>query len=305
MSYAILVPCYNAEQYIEGFLENLSRQILPFDEVIFYDDASTDDTYNSLISNGCNVIKGDKNKGPGYARNQLATNCKSQWMHFHDIDDELEPDYLAKTSAIAESQPSVDVVLCNVDWHDAASRQVLFSWRYSHAAINENTIAYAIAHPIGGINGLYRKSKFIEAGGFTTEIRIWEDADLHVKLAESKARFYIIEEVLCRALRYSNSASANQHNGWLTRLDLLTSYAKRFNGRKEQIEVGRQANLAASSFVLLGDPSAAARALGLSESCGVTVPDTQSTPWRILKAVLPAGIRIPLRVFQLRTAFRK
>lgn len=305
MSYAILVPCYNAELFIKGFLENLAQQILPFDEVIFYDDASTDSTYSSLINRGCNVIKGDKNRGPGYARNQLAANCKSQWIHFHDIDDELEPDYLAKVSAIAESQAAVDVVICNVDWHDAASRQVLLSWTYSNNQINENAVAYTIAHPIGGINGLYRKSKFIEAGSFSTEIRIWEDADLHVKLAASNAKFYIIEEVLCRALRYSDSASANQHNGWLTRLDLLTAYAKNFKGKTEQIEIGRQANLAASNFVLIGDPSAAARALRLSESCGVTVPDNRSTLWRILKAILPAGVRIPLRVFQLRTAFRK
>ena len=305
MSYAILVPCYNAEQYIDGFLENLAQQILPFDEVVFYDDASIDSTYNHLIAKGCNVIKGDKNRGPGYARNQLAANCKSQWMHFHDIDDELEPDYLAKTSAIVESHSSVDVVLCNVEWHDAASRQVLLSWTYSNSEINENAVAYTIAHPIGGINGLYRKSKFVEAGGFSTEIRIWEDADLHVKLAEGKAKFYVIEEVLCRSLRYNNSASANQHHGWLTRLDLLTTYAKSFKERAEQIEIGRQANLAASNFILLGDASAATRAFRLSESCGVQVPDNKSTLWHILKAVLPAGIRIPLRVFQLRTAFRK
>ena len=305
MSYAILVPCYNAEQYIDGFLENLAQQVLPFDEVVFYDDASIDSTYNHLIAKGCNVIKGDKNRGPGYARNQLAANCKSQWMHFHDIDDELEPDYLAKTSAIVKSQTSVDVVLCNVDWHDAASRQVLLSWTYSNSEINENAVAYTIAHPIGGINGLYRKSKFIEAGGFSTEIRIWEDADLHVKLAERKSKFYVIEEVLCRSLRYNNSASANQHHGWLTRLDLLTTYAKSFKERAEQIEIGRQANLAASNFILLGDASAATRALRLSESCGVQVPDNKSTLWRILKTLLPARIRIPLRVFQLRTAFRK
>ncbi|MGY3211658.1 glycosyltransferase family 2 protein [Mucilaginibacter sp. HD30] len=305
MSYAILVPCYNAEQFIEGFLNNLTRQILPFDEVVFYDDASTDGTYNHLTAKGYSVLKGDKNRGPGYARNQLAANCKSQWIHFHDIDDELEPEYLVKTSAIVESNASVDVVLCNVDWHDAASRQVLLSWSYSNSQINENTVAYTIAHPIGGINGLYRKSKFTEAGGFNTEIRIWEDADLHVKLAENKSKFHVIEEVLCRALRYNNSASANQHHGWLTRLDLLTAYAKNFKGRAEQKEIGRQANLAASNFILLGDASAATKALRLSESCGVTVPDNKSTLWRILKTVLPAGIRIPLRVFQLRTAFRK
>ena len=305
MSYAILVPCYNAEQYIDGFLKNLVIQTLQFDEVIFYDDASIDDTVKLLKGKGFNVISGEVNKGPGYARNQLAAACKSEWMHFHDIDDELDLDYLAKTSAVTKSDPSVDVVLCNVDWHDAVSRKVLLSWTYSNEEINKNSIAYTIAHPIGGINGLYRKSKFIQTGGFNTEIRIWEDADLHVKLAANNAVFRVIEEVLSRSLRYYDSASSNQAQGWLTRLNLLTAYSKSFTGIAEQNEIGRQANVTTSNLILNGETAAATKALKLSETCGVSVPNNNSHVWNILKQLLPASVRIPLRVFQLRMAFKK
>jgi len=305
MSYAILVPCYNAEQYIDGFLKNLVIQTLQFDEVIFYDDASIDDTVKLLKGKGFNVISGEVNKGPGYARNQLAAACKSEWMHFHDIDDELDLDYLAKTSAVTKSDPSVDVVLCNVDWHDAVSRKVLLSWTYSNEEINKNSIAYTIAHPIGGINGLYRKSKFIQTGGFNTEIRIWEDADLHVKLAANNAVFRVIEEVLSRSLRYNDSASSNQAQGWLTRLNLLNAYSKSFTGIVEQAEIGRQANVTASNLILMGETDAATKALELSEACGVIVPDNNSRVWQILKNIMPASARIPLRIFQLRMAFKK
>lgn len=299
------MPCYNAAAYIDLFITNIAALNKAFDEVIFYDDASTDNTYALLKQKGVNVIQGGENRGPGYARNKLAEVCRSDWFHFHDIDDEMDADYLVKTSEIVKVNPVVDVVLCNVNWYDAQSGKLLLAWNYSHRDINENPVAYTIANPIGGINGLYRKSKFLQSGGFNTQIRIWEDADLHVKLASKKAIFYVIEEVLSKSLRYAESASNNQNLGWVTRLDLLTGYSKLFEDAIVRRQIGKQAQFAASNLILLGQSAEAEKALYLSELCNVKVPDNASKIWQILKWVLPSSIRINLRLFQLKKAFHK
>jgi len=301
--FALLVPCYNAEKYIDGFVDNLSKLTQPFDEILFYDDGSSDGTYHLLVSKGLEVIKGDGNKGAGYARNKLAGSCTCEWFHFHDIDDRLASDYLAKTAAAITEHP-LDVVLCNVDWYDAQTNALILNWTYSNKEINEDPIAYTVSHPIGGINGLYRKSKFLESGGFNTSVRIWEDADMHVTLAAHGARFFIVEEVLSWSLRYENSASSDQVSGWLTRLSLLQAYGEKFSERSHQQAIGEAAQITASKLIMSRQPAAAKRALQLSEQCGVQVPDNQSKIWHLMKAIFPGNIRIALRLLQLKRAFK-
>ncbi|WP_184544976.1 glycosyltransferase family 2 protein [Mucilaginibacter sp. FT3.2] len=302
--YSLLVPCFNSEQFIDGFLANIGKLNKPFNEVLFYDDASTDNTVNLLTARGCTVIKGAINKGPGFARNALAAAAQGEWLHFHDIDDLLDPDYLAKVAAIAQTG-NYDIVLCNVDWYNTDQKKIVLSWKYSNELIKQNPVAYTIGHPIGGINGLYRKEKFTASGGFDISLRIWEDADLHVKLAGNGARFYVIEEVLSISIRYPNSASANQTAGWLTRLGLLTSYQKLFVDAMARIIIGKQAQLTASTLIMAKQFDAAKSALELSELCGLQVPDNSNSVWALLRVLLPASLRIKLRLAQLKIAFKK
>ncbi|QEC77921.1 glycosyltransferase [Mucilaginibacter ginsenosidivorax] len=301
--YSLLVPCYNSERFIDGFLANINKLNKAFDEVLFYDDASIDNTVAILQQKGCTVIKGEVNRGPGFARNSLASAAKGQWFHFHDIDDLLDPDYLTKTATAAQTGNS-DVVLCNVDWYSTDQKTILLSWKYSDEQIKQNPVSYTIGHPIGGINGLYRKEKFTAAGGFDTSLRIWEDADLHVRLAGAGAKFCVIEEVLSISIRYSNSASADQTAGWLTRLGLLQAYQKQYTDKKVRDMVGRQAQLTASKLILSRQFDAAKSALKLSELSGLKVPDSKSPAWRILNTILPAWLRIKLRIAQLKFAFK-
>ncbi|RZK39374.1 MAG: glycosyltransferase [Pedobacter sp.] len=303
--FSLLVPCYNAENYIDNFIENINALDKPFDEILFYDDASTDNSYQILTSRGYKVIRGAENKGAGYARNKLVEYCSNEWVHFHDIDDGLKPNYLIKVASIIEKDKNVDVVLCNVDWYDAKSKALLLNWQYSNSEINLNSLKYTIANPIGGINGLYRKSKVLEINGFNTHIRIWEDADFHVKLASSKAIFYVIDEVLSYSLRYENSASTDQINAWIIRLELLQEYANTNSNLEILSEIGVQSQVAASALILQHQSNAAKKAFQLSEKCGVPVPFNTSKIWNFLKILLPSSLRINMRIFQLQYAFNK
>ncbi|WP_207532694.1 glycosyltransferase family 2 protein [Desertivirga arenae] len=301
--YGLLVPCYNASRYVNDFVATIENQTKRFDEVIFFDDYSTDNTVQLLENAGYKVLKGIRNEGPSFARNALANATNCTYFHFHDIDDFLHPDYLLKTSQIAEEK-EVDVILCNVDWLDNSKQKTLISWKYSNRLINLDAINYTISHPIGGINGLYKKLAFNNINGFNSNIKLWEDADLHVRLALNNSKFHVIEEVLSFAVRGDNTLSSNQRKAWITRVNLLRDY---FNKHRSQINlqvIGYEAQKAAFQLALLQDFKKSKEAFLLSEQCGVSVPDKQTSIWKLFHK-LPAWLRIELRVLQLRIAFRK
>ncbi|WP_439697066.1 glycosyltransferase family 2 protein [Mucilaginibacter sp. AW1-7] len=218
---ALLVPCFNAARYIGQFLQNLSALHRPFDEVIFFDDASTDGTAELLTARGFRVIHGKENRGPGFARNRLAEAASSPYIHFHDIDDEFNPSFLILTGS---KLASADVVLGFADWIDAATRQPVIQWRYEEGGIAADPLAYFVCHPLGVINTVYKKAAFLAVQGFSENINCWEDADLHIRLAASGARFALVTEVLAYSLRHDRGISRDQSRCWHCRLLFLDRY---------------------------------------------------------------------------------
>lgn len=95
VSVSVVVPVYNAENYIERCVECLLNQTLKDLEVIFIDDGSTDNS-GRLLDEWCNkapdifkVIHSDRDRGPGGARNLGIIEATGQYIGFMDCDDKL------------------------------------------------------------------------------------------------------------------------------------------------------------------------------------------------------------------------
>ena len=88
---SLLVPCHNAAAHLPRLWETVRAQAKPFDELICYDDASTDRTADVARTLGATVIRGDTNHGAAHARNRLWQAAHGEWVHFHDADDLLDP----------------------------------------------------------------------------------------------------------------------------------------------------------------------------------------------------------------------
>ena len=111
---SLLIPCHNAAGHLPRLWETVRAQTRPFNEIICYDDASTDDTAAVAAALGARVISGECNAGPAHARNQLWRAADTEWVHFHDADDLLEPAYHATVAARVNAD--TDVVICNARW---------------------------------------------------------------------------------------------------------------------------------------------------------------------------------------------
>jgi glycosyltransferase involved in cell wall biosynthesis len=271
--YALLVPCYNAEPFIPNFTENLAQLDPPFDEVIFYDDCSTDDTIALLSARGFRVAEGKTNKGPGHARNRLAEMTGCDYIHFHDIDDEFNPAFLKLIKEKLAASPA-DIILGDADWVDPPSRAVIIRWHYSEDEILRDPLAYFMSHPLGVINTLYKRSSFLATDGFNEDIRCWEDTDLHIRMAAAGMVFGVIPQTLAYSLRFGDGISGDQSRCWCCRLKFLETYLNAYRhltGRRifdTELEKAKNAFIRMYAYRELGEVIRLKKQYGLKIKTG-------------------------------------
>ena len=93
---SIIIPCYNAIDFIETCLNSLENQTSQDFEVIIIDDASVDKSYEKLlemkekINFQLKIIKNEKNLGAGETRNRGISEAKGEYIMFLDCDDYIE-----------------------------------------------------------------------------------------------------------------------------------------------------------------------------------------------------------------------
>src|SRR3954454_4979021 len=162
---ALLVPAYNAAAFLPRLLESARNQVAEFDEVLVYDDCSSDDTQRVAEELGASVVSGEVNRGCTYGKSVLAERTACDWIHFHDADDVMLPNFVS-TARKWMSQEDVDVVAfgCEERWEDTGD--LIGTSVPDDAGLSKDPIGYTITQKINAISGLYRRRRFLEAGGF-------------------------------------------------------------------------------------------------------------------------------------------
>lgn len=91
MDISIIIPVYNAEQYLRECLDSALAQTVKEKEIICIDDGSTDGSYLILQNYQADYkqirVLRQGNSGPGKARNVGLENAKGEYVCFLDADD--------------------------------------------------------------------------------------------------------------------------------------------------------------------------------------------------------------------------
>lgn len=115
---SVIIPVYNAEDYIDTPLRSLLKQSFQNFEVILVNDGSTDnsvDVIRKIIKTNTRFkIINQKNSGPGSARNKGVSEAKGQYISFLDSDDYFEPNFLEEMYKVAVDEDA-DIVVCDFD----------------------------------------------------------------------------------------------------------------------------------------------------------------------------------------------
>ena len=98
---SILIPAYNAQEWIADTIQSARAQTWPRTEIIVVDDGSTDQTVaiaRQFESNGVRVVT-QKNQGAAAARNMAYSLSQGDYIQWLDADDLLAPDKIARQMA--------------------------------------------------------------------------------------------------------------------------------------------------------------------------------------------------------------
>ena len=118
---SVIIPAYNAEDYISQCLSSVLSQTLSDIEVIVVDDGSTDRTASIVEElthrDGRIRLIRQENQCAGVARNKGMEVAEGKYLYFLDADDWIELDSLEKLCSSAESLGS-DIVVARSEGFD-------------------------------------------------------------------------------------------------------------------------------------------------------------------------------------------
>ena len=122
MKVSVIVPVYNAGDYIIPCLESLSKQTIDLLEIVLIDDHGLDDSMqkarayaDSHPDMSIKFADNGVNKGPGAARNLGILSSSGEYVAFVDSDDSIEPDFCQKLYDAARLH-NADLAYCNISF---------------------------------------------------------------------------------------------------------------------------------------------------------------------------------------------
>jgi len=209
---ALCIPAYNAARYLPTLLQSAKEQAIPFDEILVFDDCSTDDTAAIAQEFGAKVIAGDVNRGCSFGKNILANAVSADWIHFHDADDDILPGFTVDIHTWIDKRGNdYDVLVLNFNYINADSGEYMGSANHNSEEMHADALKYAITHKIVNF-GVYKRDKFLNAGGFDLDLNVLynEDNAVHQRLARYGLRFDYLEKVTC--INYYHPVSMSSSN---------------------------------------------------------------------------------------------
>jgi glycosyltransferase involved in cell wall biosynthesis len=105
---SILMPAYNAQDYIGDALRSALSQTWARKEIIVVDDGSTDDTLKiaQQFASGSVQVITQKNQGASASRNKAFSLSQGDYIQYLDADDLMSPDKIAKQMEAADRYDS-------------------------------------------------------------------------------------------------------------------------------------------------------------------------------------------------------
>ena len=292
---ALCIPAYNAAWCLPRLLGSAAAQTVPFDEILVYDDCSTDDTAAVAEAHGARVVRGEVNVGCSAGKNRLAEETTCDWIHFHDADDELYPNFVGTARAwIAQDDPP-DVVLFAYEYRDHETHELLGLQVFDDEALRRDAVEYAIRQQINPFCGLYQRESFLRAGGYDLDPDVLynEDVAMHLHLALSRLRFAADPTVTVVNYRIGGSMSqGNQAKCFRAHYHVLRKAAARVGPEHYEVLADALWKAAGLTGSVLDWESADAAA-SLARSLGHPAPQEGKSWFRALaKLHGPTALRI-------------
>lgn len=209
---AVIIPNYNGFSYSERCFQALENQTFKDFEVCVVDDCSTDNSYTRLLEYASNsplcmqVIRSERNMGPGHSRKVGIDATDSEWIAFCDIDDWYDEDFLETQLKNAEDNGS-DLVMCDHKYaygNGTTVKSGTTNWCRLLPTSTETVLAYA---KMSLCRLLVKRELF--NGVTIPEIYYGEDAPVTIQLIVNSQNIFVDYEAHYNYMIREGSASAS------------------------------------------------------------------------------------------------
>lgn len=127
---SVIVPVYNAENYIQRCVDSILSQTFTDFELILINDGSRDTTLdicNAYLNKDSRVrVMNKQQGGVSSARNLGLENAKGEWITFIDADDWIEKDYLGH---LMSADTNADIIVAGFQYVNGEGEQLRCSKR--------------------------------------------------------------------------------------------------------------------------------------------------------------------------------
>ena len=190
---SVIIPCYNQYKYLLDAVKSVVSSTYKNLEIIVVNDGSTEKTaqeFQDMLKPFDNVILiNQENSGVCAARNNGIIKATGEYILPLDADDRIANTYIEKAVSILEQNPDIGIVYCEAEFFGTGQNK---KWDLKPATLSNMLIQNRIFP-----SGIYRKSKFLEVGGYKKEMELGcEDWDFWLSIIETGAKVYQIPEVL-------------------------------------------------------------------------------------------------------------
>lgn len=203
---SVCMPIFRCERYIGEAIQSVLDQTFTDFEVLVFDDASPDRTYqiaSAIKDPRLRIYRNDRNIGPEANWNQAMAAARGRLIKVLPGDDTLYPTCLERQVTILKDSDNRDVVLvyCARDIIDRTGRRVMTARFQGNGIVRgqelvRRTVRYGtniIGEP-GAV--LFRAEAAGHAGGFDASLGFVTDLDYWVRLLRF-GNAYAIPDVLC------------------------------------------------------------------------------------------------------------
>ncbi|MGE0375463.1 MAG: glycosyltransferase family 2 protein [Planctomycetaceae bacterium] len=204
---SIVIPCYNARQYVGEAIESALTQTYPHREVIVIDDGSTDGSVDVLRAFG-NQIRWETgpNRGACAARNRGIELSLGKFIQFLDADDLLLPDKLSMQVPLA-THSSVCMTCC--DWLTSELCAATEPYVTPVPDVTGDPVILALTHFLTISGPLHHRAALLDIGGFREDLTCCQDSDLQLRLACRGLTFRRLPVTLFHRRIREHSVSSN------------------------------------------------------------------------------------------------
>lgn len=191
-AFTVLIPTHNRAELVARALRSIAAQTFTDYEVVVVDDGSTDATaafLESVRSARIRVLRNDPARGASAARNRGIEAARGEWIVFLDDDDEMRPWALAALHARATSCPQPDFLWGGRMIHelDDAGREIARrrdDWSRVPPIVSGSAFLPLVLQLATNSALCVRRTVLQAVGGFDETLRVSEDRDMFLALAE-------------------------------------------------------------------------------------------------------------------------